>query len=115
LNSSARAGDNIYVGSSFVYFTFKYYNKTGLAPLLYSPGRLESIPHFSGTAILTNNDLVHNFGDTAKNSTVWLLWTTGFGGSKPQVPENWSQTEEQGYQDVPGFKGWIVVTKYLVE
>ncbi|MDP3741070.1 MAG: glycosyltransferase family 39 protein [bacterium] len=115
LNSNTAANDNIYVGSSFVYFTFKYYNKTGVAPLLYSPGKLESIPHFSGTAILTDADLVSDFNLAPNDSNVFLLWTTGFGGSRPEVPQNWQQLEQKSYEDTPGFKGQIFVTKYLVK
>ena len=114
INGYAAAGDRIYVGSSFVYFTFKYYNQTGIAPLLYSTEPLKNIPHFSGTALLNGSDLILDFDKTPKKGIVWLLWTTGFGGSKPGVPANWKQQEERGYQDAPGFKGWIIVTKYKV-
>ncbi|HEX9503182.1 MAG TPA: glycosyltransferase family 39 protein [Patescibacteria group bacterium] len=114
INDNARSTDKIYVGSSFVYFTFKYYNHTGINPLLYAPGSLESIPHFSGTAILTNKDLVLDFHQAKKNDTIWLLWTTGFGGSKPNVPGNWNVVTEKEYADTPGFKGNIIVTQYHV-
>jgi uncharacterized membrane protein len=114
INESARPEDKIYVGSSFVYFTFKYYNQTPIKPLLYSTGTLETIPHFSGTAILTNEDLVLDFRQAQKNENVWLIWTTGFGGSKPNVPGNWSKVVEKEYPDTPGFKGTIIVTEYHV-
>ncbi len=114
VNENARPGDKLYVGSSFIYFTFKYYNHTGIKPLLYSSGSLETIPHFSGTAILTNDDLILDFKPTEKNSTVWLIWTTGFGGSKPNVPGNWSVITEKEWSDTPGFKGDIIVTEYHV-
>jgi len=114
VNQNAKPGDSIYVGSSFIFFTFKYYNATPIKPLLYSTAKLEEIPHFSGTAILTNNDLITDFRKTEKGQTVWLLWTTGFGGSKPDVPKPWRQIEEQSYRDAPGFKGLIFVTKYQV-
>jgi mannosyltransferase len=114
INDSARNEDKIYVGSSFVFFTFKYYNHTEIRPLLYAPGSLESIPHFSGTAILTNDDLITDFRQAQKNSTVWLLWTTGFGGSKPNVPGNWNVVTENTFTDTPGFKGDIIVTQYHV-
>ena len=115
VNRNAKPGDKIYVGSSFIFFTFKYYNDTQITPLLISTEPIESIPHFSGTAILTNDDLILDISRAQKNSLVWLLWTTGFGGSKPQVPPNWKQLDEQSYEDAPGFKGRIVVTKYKAE
>ncbi|MDP3993866.1 MAG: glycosyltransferase family 39 protein, partial [bacterium] len=114
INQNAKFGNKIYVGSSFIFFTFKYYNGTGITPLLISSEPIESIPHFSGTAILTNDDLILDISRAQKNSTVWLLWTTGFGGSKPQVPADWRQISETSFEDAPGFKGWIVTTKYLV-
>ena len=114
INQNAKAPDQIYVGSSFIFFTLKYYNETGIKPLLISSGSLETIPHFSGTALLTNSDLISDISKAQKNSTIWLLWTTGFGGSKPQVPANWKQLSEVSYEDAPGFKGRIVVTKFVV-
>ncbi len=114
INDNAKPEDKIYVGSSFVYFTFKYYNHTQIPPLLYSSGALETIPHFSGTAILTNDDLILDFKPTPKNTTVWLLWTTGFGGSKPNVPGTWSVVDQKEYADTPGFKDKIIVTQYHV-
>jgi len=114
INDGAKPGDKIYVGSSFVYFTFKYYNHTGINPLLFAPGSLESIPHFSGTALLTNADIVTDFRPTPKNSTVWLCGPTGFGGSKPNVPGNWNIIADKSYADTPGFKGEINITEYRV-
>jgi 4-amino-4-deoxy-L-arabinose transferase-like glycosyltransferase len=114
INESARAGNKIYVGSSFIYFTFKYYNHTDIRPLLISSESLASIPHFSGTAILTDDDLILDLKTAKKDDTVWLLWTTGFGGSKPNVPGNWQKVEEKSFADTPGFKGDIFVTEYHV-
>jgi hypothetical protein len=73
--------------------------------------------HFEGTAILTDADLVPHFSEAVKTGdTVWLLWTNGFGGSKPEVPANWKQTDEAGFAEVRPYVGtWIIVTKYLVE
>jgi hypothetical protein len=116
INNNAKPADKIYVGSSFVYFTFKYYNQTLIHPLLYSPGNLEAIPFFSGTPLLTNNDLVLDLKKTTvKNDTVWLVWTDGFNSSKPNVPGNWQKTDEKISGDAPDFKGNIYVTKYLVK
>lgn len=108
----------LYVGSSFEFFNFKYYNRTPAQPLLYSGGqtKVEALPHYAGTAILTDADLLPDFKTATKNGdTVWLLWTTGFGGSKPSTPANWTQIDEKGYADVRPYLGtWIVVTEYKV-
>lgn len=114
INENVRPTDKIYVGSSFVYFSFKYYNRTPIKPLLYSVGSLETIPHFSGTALLNNDDLILDFKQAKKNDTVWLLWTTGFGGSKPNVPGAWNKITEKDYPDTPGYKGDVMVTEYHV-
>jgi len=119
INNNAQSQDKIYVGSSFVYFTFRYYNHTQIPPKLISDGSLESIPHFSGTALLNSDDLVltdtiFKHPEVKKNDTVWLLWTTGFGGSKPNVPGSWQKVSESSFGDTPGFKGDIYVTQYHV-
>ncbi|MBU3999836.1 glycosyltransferase family 39 protein [Patescibacteria group bacterium] len=141
--------DKLYIASSFVYFTYKYYAyqnyfygagypadfspgtlKTEdniiegyriypeyLTPLLYTPGvtKISQLPHFSGTALLNNSDLLNDFSRNVKpDDTIWVLWTTGFGGSKPEIPTNWKQIDEAGFEDVFGYRGWIVVTKYKV-
>lgn len=118
LNNNVEAGDKLDIGSSFEYFNFKYYNKTGIIPLLYTPGitSVHQLPHFSGTAILTDNDLIHDFNaNTKSGDTAWILWTNAFGGSKPSTPSNWVQIDEKGWQDVRPYPGtWIIVTEYKV-
>jgi uncharacterized membrane protein len=113
LNQNVKPGDKIYVGSSFVYFTFKYYNQTPIHPKLYAPW---SLPHFSGTALLSPEDIIKDFSDEVKKGDiVWMINTTGFGGYQPKVPENWIKIVEKGFQDVYDYRGWIIVTKYQVQ
>jgi hypothetical protein len=119
VNEYAQPNNKIYVGSSFVYFTFRYYNQTGIHPELISDRALEEIPHFSGTALLSPDDLIlidtiFNHPEVKKNDTVWLVWTTGFGGSKPNVPGYWDTVAEYSYPDTPGFKADIRITEYHV-
>lgn len=114
INSAAKPGDKIISGSSFIYFTFKYYNETGIPPQLISDRPIKDIPHFSGTAILTDDDLILDLNKFPKGQTVWLLWTTGFGGSKPSLPSNWKQQSETKFADTPGFKGDIYVDQYQI-
>ncbi|MBU4298676.1 glycosyltransferase family 39 protein [Patescibacteria group bacterium] len=113
LNQQVKPGNKIYVGSSFIYFTFKYYNKTGVYPLLYAPGTLS---HFSGTALLSPEDLIKDFNQEVKRGEiVWLINTTGFGNYQPAVPGNWLKLTEKGFQDVYDYRGWIIVTTYQVQ
>ena len=112
INQAAKPNDKIYVGSSFVYFTFRYYNETQVYPKLYAPGELS---HFSGTALLSPEDIIKNFEqETQKNNTVWLINTTGFGNYQPKTPGNWIKENEKGFQDAYGYQGWIVVSKYKI-
>lgn len=113
LNQNVKPNEKIFVGSSFVYFTFKYYNKTGIQPKLFAPGPLL---HFSGTALLSDEDIIKDFSEeTKKGDIVWIINTTGFGNFQPQVPENWEKVEEIAVQDVYDYRGWILATKYEVK
>jgi hypothetical protein len=112
LNQQVKPGEKIYVGSSFVYFTFKYYNHTGMQPKLYAP---YSLPHFSGTALLSPQDLIQDFyQELERNDIVWMINTTGFGNYQPSPPDNWVKKEEKGFQDIYDYQGWIIAAKYQV-
>jgi mannosyltransferase len=121
INSNAEPTHKIFVASSFEYFNLKYYhsflNQNSNQPRLYTNGQLtKDMPHFAGTAILTDEELVLSFSEaTTAGDTVWLVWTNGFGGSKPVVPDNWTQIDEHGFADVRPYPGtWVVVTEYKV-
>lgn len=117
LNANVEPQHKLFVGSSFEFFNFKYYNRTNVTPLLFTDGHLtHQLPHFAGTAILTDQDLVLNFQEATRHGDiVWLIWTNGFGGSKPTVPENWVQIDEKGFAEVKPYVGtWIIVTEYKV-
>ncbi len=118
LQNNVKASDKLFIGSSFEFFNFKYYNQTPVKPLLYSGGNrdIKNLPHFAGTAILTNEDLLPDFSEATKaGDTVWLLWTNGFGGNKPEVPKNFEQVEEKGFAEIRPYLGtWIIITKYNV-
>lgn len=112
LNKEVKPNDKIYVGSSFIYFTFKYYNKTQINPLLYCPGELS---HFSGTALLSPGDILKDFRQEAqKGDIIWMINTTGFGNYQPELPQEWIKEEEKGFQDAYDYQGWIILSKYRV-
>ena len=114
INENAKPDDEIVVGWSFVYFTFRYYNETPIHPRLISDRPVKELPHFSGTAILEDSDLILDLKTVGKNKTAWLIWTTGFDGAKPVMPGNWQQIQEKKFPDSPGFKGDIFVTEYKI-
>ena len=112
LNENIENQDKLFIGSSFVYFTFKYYNQTGVKALLYAPGELL---HYSGTALLNPEDIITDFtAETKKGDTAWIINTTGFGNYKPEVPRDWELIKEKGFEDTYNYRGWIVVSEYLV-
>lgn len=121
LDANLEPGQKIYVGSSFMFFNLKYYiGQLGIAnqPLLYSGGttQVSQLPHYAGTALLTDADLLPDFSRDVKNSdTVWLIWTNGFGASKPGVPKNWTQIYEESFAEVRPYVGTnVYVTEYKV-
>lgn len=117
LDANVEPTHKIYVGSSFQFFNYKYYNHTSVKPLLFTDGRYtHDLPHYAGTAILTDEDLVLNFSDTTSSGdTIWLIWTNGFGGTKPATPEKWEQVAETVYPEIRPYVGTIVyVTQYKV-
>jgi len=111
LNQEVKQNEKIVFGSSFVYFNFKYYNQTGVYPVLYSPGTLS---HFSGTALLSEKDIIKDFNKLGSGKTVWLINTTGFGNYQPEIPNNWLKIEEKGFEDIQG-RGWITAGKYKIQ
>lgn len=118
LNANVEPTHKIFVGSSFEFFNYKYYNQTGVKPLLFTDGRYtRDLPHYAGTAILTDEDLVQNFSTaTRSGDIVWLIWTNGFGGTQPTVPDNWVEIDEKGYAEVRPYVGtWVIVTEYIVK
>jgi mannosyltransferase len=118
INANASPSHKVFVASSFEFFNFKYYNHTRIAPLLFSAGQtdIHSMPHYAGTAILANEDLVPDFAQaTAGGDTVWMIWTNGFDGHKPDVPKNWTEVDEHGFAEVRPYVGtWVIVTQYRV-
>lgn len=121
LHANVKPDDKVIAASSFQFFNLKYYARQKTThfsePTLFSGGNtsVHSMPHYAGTAILTDNDLTPSFENTALAGTrVWIVWTTAFGGSKPEVPKSWKQLNEYGYADLHPYAGtWIVATEYV--
>lgn len=113
INENTKPNEKIFAGSSLIYFAFKYYNKSGIPAKLYAP---DALPHFSGTALLSKDDIIADFPkETKKGDIIWMLNTTGFGNYQPSLPQNWKKLDENGFQEVNDYQGWIIVSKYKVE
>ncbi len=119
LNTNVSAGDHLAVSTSFEFFNFRYYNHTPVNALFYAQGirQVSDLPHFSGTAILTDADLIHDLNHGAKPGEIgWIVWTNAFGGSKPSVPSNWEQIDERNWADVRPYSGTLIyVTEYRIK
>jgi mannosyltransferase len=112
LNEQFKPGEKIFVGSSLIYFTLRYYNHTGYPAKLYAP---DSMPHYSGTALLSPKDIIKDFNqETKSGDIVWLINTTGWGNWQPQVPANWQKQKSVSFQDVYNYQGWVLIDQYLV-
>ena len=136
LKSNVASGDKLYIGSSFMFFNLKYYwtstaanggpydqdtkysFNNGARPLLFTGGEAHAsnISHFAGSALLTDEDLLPDFkAATHSGDTVWMVWTNGFGASKPQAPLNWTQVDERNFAEVRPYVGtYVYVTEYKV-
>lgn len=112
LLSSLHSQDTILATSSFVYFTFRYYNTSSTHPLVYAPSDL---PHFSGTALLNKEDIARSSENIAQpGNTVWTIDTTGFGNFQPAPPESWQKLQEKEFPDAYPHRGSVIVRKYLI-
>lgn len=118
LNAEYKSGDIIVSGSSFEFFNLKYYNKTESSPLLYTENitSINSLPHFAGTAILTDKELLSSWKNIEKpGQIVWVISTNAFGSSKTSVPENWFEQETKNYLEVRPYDGAVIyLSKYQV-
>lgn len=118
LRANVEPQHKIYLGTSFMFFNFKYYNETPVAPLLFTGGvtRARDISHFAGSAILADSDLLPDFAKGVKSGdTVWLVWTHAFGSNRPAVPTGWTDLGDRDFPDVRPYLGTSVhVTEYRV-
>lgn len=79
-------------------------------PRLYSASG--ELAHFAGGPILKNDDVVDRAIFDTASPTLWVVDTTGFGGSKLAVPLPWRATETSTYGEVFVHQGDVSVTKY---
>jgi mannosyltransferase len=129
LGANVAAGDHVFVGSSYEFFNYKYYDFTyyplpkGVNPLLYTNGRssISQMSSVEGLALLSNQDLLPNFSAAVHSGdTIWLLWTDGFGSSRPQLPNNWvnicgPQQSPPCDNDFPDVRPWVGTNIYVTE
>ncbi len=122
LAANVEPKQHVFVGTTFEFFNYNYYWKTGFAtpvrPLVFTGGRdkANQMSHVDGVAMLTDADLLPDFAKAVTTGdTVWLIWTYAFGSNKPQLPLNWVQIDQKEYSDVRPYAGTVIyVTEYKV-
>ncbi len=122
LGTNVQPGQLVFSATTFEFFNYQYYVANYFPiksrPLLFTGGRnnISQISHFEGVALLTNQDLLPDLSKGANSQdTVWMIWTNGFGSSKPSVPLNWVQIDEQTFPEVRPYVGTnVYVTEYKV-
>jgi hypothetical protein len=106
--------DPIMVSSSFVFFAIDHYAREEFdgktIPRLYSIDG--EFSHYAGGPILTEEDMA-NPKDLPETGTVWMVDTTGFGGSKLPLPEGWEAQDEQTFPEVFSHQQDVFVTRYV--
>ena len=103
----------IVVSSPFVFFAVDHYareefNNTTIPKLYSATGEFL---HFAGGPILSEEDFT-NIDTISKSDTIWMVDTTGFGGTKLELPEEWKAQDEQTFQEVFTHQADVFVTKY---
>ena len=112
INRHAAPDDAIVVTNSLIYFSFNYYNRANRALLRAST--IQSIPVYSGRAMLTPEDLATDLGSLCCPRRVWYVWTDGFHDGRPDPPSDWQLVTRSRFVDAPSFKGRIFVEELLL-
>lgn len=125
---ATRAGveEPVIVSSPFAYFPISFHLgcqtsgarcQNGLAVRLYS--ETGALIHFAGGPILTPADIVgpeafHVPSPVARTpSRVWVVDTTGFGGSRLPVPAAYTLASQQRFPELFAYQGDLIVREYV--
>lgn len=105
----------VLVSSPFIYFSILHYAKEEFAgatlPKLYSPSG--ELSHFAGGPILTAEDIIGDEIFKTESSVLWVVDTTGFGGTPLRLPAPWQPQNPRAFQEVFGHQASVFVTKYV--
>ncbi|TSC73035.1 MAG: hypothetical protein G01um101438_58 [Parcubacteria group bacterium Gr01-1014_38] len=126
LAETAMPSEPIVVSSPFAYFPLSFHLgcdvrggscREGRSVRLYS--ETGEVAHFAGAPILTPNDIVGPEVLTSHVSRLiprlWVVDTTGFGGSSLPVPPSYRLASETRFSELFAFQGDIIVRKYVFE
>lgn len=119
LQQNAQAGDSVVVSSSFVYFPMAFHLgcqrpgtrcQNDLVVRLYS--ETGELAHFSGGPILVPTDVIGPEVFANAGGRLWVIDTTGFGGSRLAVPSPYQLEREERFPELFTYQGDIIVREY---
>ncbi len=113
--SQINPNERLLVSSPFVFFAIDHYAReeygSKVIPKIYSEAG--EFPHFAGGPIFTEDDFMtpQNVAEVS-DKVLWVVDTTGFGGSKAALSPEWRLAQEWSYPEVFVYQGEIIVRKY---
>lgn len=117
--ATAARHEPIIVGSPFIFFPVDYYVHEEYPreePLLKLPKLYSESPtlsHFAGGPILRPEDIINaEIFQNPAISSLWVVDTSGFGGSNVPVPAAWKKTSEATFPEVFPYQGDIFLKHY---
>lgn len=111
--SQYQPGEAVLVSSPFIFFAIDHYaqeefGKPNVVKLYSETGE---VAHFAGGPILRPQDSF-NPNNIHSQNVVWMIDTTGFGGTETQLPPEWQRVSREAYPEVFGYQGEVIVSKY---
>lgn len=110
------SGATIISSSPFVFFSVLHYvveefdSRTQV--VLYN--ETGEVIHFAGGPILKPTDVVGpEIFTVLDQPSLWVVDTTGFGGTPLAPPSPWAAVETQSFPEVFGYQGDVIVTRYV--
>lgn len=112
--STATIHEPVVVTSPFVYFAILHYaaeefNRPDAVKLYSEDGKLS---HFAGGPILKPEDIVGPEVFSDRQSDLWVVDTTGFGGNIMSLAPEWAVASRQEFTEVFPHQGVVIVTQY---
>lgn len=112
--TSGNLQEPVIVTSPFVYFAILHYaaeefDRPQSVKLYSEDGKLS---HFAGGPILMAEDVIGPQVFSDVRESLWVVDTTGFGGSIMPLPQDWTVAERSEHPEVFPHQGTVIVTRY---
>jgi mannosyltransferase len=109
-----QAAEPVIVSSSFVFFPVDHYAREEFkadSPRLFATS--PDVAHFAGGPIIQPHEIVGpEIWQTKSVRSVWVVDTTGFGGSPLTPPREWKLTKRERFSEVFVYQGDILISRY---